>query len=59
LTDADYSIAWIIFGENEINGEWIGLSDQRCALVKDQRLLGFSVKLDGAPLARSSTQITS
>jgi hypothetical protein len=49
LTDDTYSIAWIMLGKHGGSGDWVGLSDQCSALLKNNKLSGFSVKLADAP----------
>jgi hypothetical protein len=52
LTDDSFSVAWILLGNLDRSGDWVGLSDRCSALIRDNKLLGFSVNLADAPLRK-------
>jgi hypothetical protein len=49
ITNASFDYVRILFDHDRIEGEWIGLSEQCAALVHQNSLRGFFVKLAGAP----------
>lgn len=50
LTDNSFSVAWILLGNPDRSGDWVGLSERCSALIRDDELLGFAVNLADAPL---------
>jgi hypothetical protein len=49
ITNPSFDYLRVLFGHDRIEGEWIGLSEQCCALIHQNSLRGFFIKLVGAP----------
>lgn len=58
ITDTEHSCVQFLFGATEPIGEWIALSHQCFALVNNDCLRGFFVRLADAPLKQYKTRQT-